>query len=280
MDDLFAISALKLLYPDAEVIRTRDDEVIKQADIVVDVGGKNRADQDQFDHHQPGGAGKRENNVPYASFGLVWKKYGIQLSDGDIRVADVVDKKLVQPIDAADCGYLMFKTTQKGLSPYFFSNAIKSLAPTWRDDYHVDDIFTEMIPFVQRVLRNEIQKAHYFFLDIELVKKTYKEAENRKIIVLEHSLPWKSVLSQKKEPVYVIHPDQNTGEWVIACVILNPRSDKYRKLLPKAWGGKKKEELEKITGVKGAEFVHTKLFIGKAWTKEAAVAMAEKALKA
>ena len=75
-DELFAVAALLFIFPDAEVIRTRDDAVIKSADIAVDVGGIDDPNKERFDHHQEGGAGKRANGIPYASFGLVWKKYG------------------------------------------------------------------------------------------------------------------------------------------------------------------------------------------------------------
>ncbi len=59
------------------MIRTRDLEVINKADIVIDVGGEYNADTGRFDHHQRGGAGERENGIPYSSFGLIWQKYGL-----------------------------------------------------------------------------------------------------------------------------------------------------------------------------------------------------------
>ena len=40
------------------------------ADIVIDVGGQYDPDAGRFDHHQRGGAGERENGIPYSSFGL------------------------------------------------------------------------------------------------------------------------------------------------------------------------------------------------------------------
>lgn len=277
-DDLFAVATLLLLFPDLEVKRTRNLEEIKKADFVVDTGGIYDATINRFDHHQMGGAGKRENGIPYASFGLVWKHYGAQLC-GNEAVADVVDKKMVQPIDAADCGYEMFHTTKKGLMPYFFGTVLKALTPTWRDQENVDDVFMSLQPIAQLILQKEIQKAHYFFQDIQEVKDTYKRTEDKRIVVLDHPMAWKSILSQKKEPMFVVHPDNNTGEWVIACVIKNPRAHEYRKLLPKSWSAKKGAELEKVTGIKDAEFCHMKRFIGKAWTKEAAVAMAHLALE-
>ncbi len=79
-DDVFACATLSLYFKKNnlkyKLIRTRDDNIIKKADYVFDVGGIYDPKIDRFDHHQYGGAGKRENNIPYASFGLVWKKFG------------------------------------------------------------------------------------------------------------------------------------------------------------------------------------------------------------
>ena len=72
-DDIFACAALSILLEDddmpLEIIRTRDQEVIKSLDkeegYVVDVGGVYNEEENKFDHHQPGGAGKRPNGIEY-----------------------------------------------------------------------------------------------------------------------------------------------------------------------------------------------------------------------
>jgi uncharacterized UPF0160 family protein len=43
---------------------------------ILDVGDIYNPDQFRFDHHQAGGAGKRENDISYASCGLIWKHFG------------------------------------------------------------------------------------------------------------------------------------------------------------------------------------------------------------
>src|SRR3989344_2675707 len=76
-DDVFSVAALLLyLSGDAKVVRTRDPRIIESGDFVVDVGGVYDAERNRLDHHQTGGAGARTNGIPYAAFGLVWKKFG------------------------------------------------------------------------------------------------------------------------------------------------------------------------------------------------------------
>src|SRR5687768_9738743 len=92
-DDVFAVAALRRLDPDLEIVRSRDREVIAAADVRVDIGLKDDPDSGDFDHHQKGGAGARGNGIPYASFGLVWRRHGAELTGGDEQAAADVDAR-------------------------------------------------------------------------------------------------------------------------------------------------------------------------------------------
>ncbi len=50
-DDVVGIALATVLYPQAQVIRTRDVDVLKNADLRIDVGGKANPDTGDFDHH-------------------------------------------------------------------------------------------------------------------------------------------------------------------------------------------------------------------------------------
>ena len=53
-DEVLACVFLKMLpeYRDAEIVRTRDLEILSQCDIVVDVGGVFDHEAKRYDHHQ------------------------------------------------------------------------------------------------------------------------------------------------------------------------------------------------------------------------------------
>ena len=53
-DEVLACYMLKLLpeYKDASVVRTRDPALLKECDIVVDVGGEYDPSAHKYDHHQ------------------------------------------------------------------------------------------------------------------------------------------------------------------------------------------------------------------------------------
>jgi uncharacterized UPF0160 family protein len=121
-DDVFAVATLSILIGDSKkikIIRTRDEAVIQKADYVVDVGGVYDPEKNRFDHHQKGGAGKRDNGIPYASFGLVWKKFGAQVA-GSKRLAEIIDERLAAPIDAIDNGVSISKEIFEGIGPTTF----------------------------------------------------------------------------------------------------------------------------------------------------------------
>jgi uncharacterized UPF0160 family protein len=103
-DDVFAVAALRLRDPGLTIVRSRDRAVLAASDARVDVGLRSDPATGDFDHHQRGGAGTRENGIPYASFGLVWREHGPGLCGGDERVAADVDRFLVQGVDAIDTG--------------------------------------------------------------------------------------------------------------------------------------------------------------------------------
>jgi uncharacterized UPF0160 family protein len=90
-DEIFGVAVLQLVYgiEHLEIIRTRDQIQIDKADIVLDVGGVYDPALQRFDHHQVGGP-VRENGLPYAAFGLVWREYGENVT-GSNEIADKIE---------------------------------------------------------------------------------------------------------------------------------------------------------------------------------------------
>ena len=273
-DDVFSIAALKLIFPSIKLIRTRDAELIARADIVVDVGGEYDPDSDRFDHHQRGGAGERENGIPYSSFGLIWQKYGAEICGGDQDLANGVDSGLVSNIDAIDCGHV--EGVIKGIT---LSQTIGMFNPTWQEDTHFDAAFDEAVEFAARVLTRFIAAASGGINAKAVVAKAIENAEDPRVIVLEQYTPWKkTVFNLSEEALYVVYPSQ-TGEWRIQTVPAELGSFEDRKSLPKAWSGLSGEALQEVTGIDDAMFCHNGLFIAGAESFASTMKMAALALE-
>jgi uncharacterized UPF0160 family protein len=273
-DDVFSIAALKAIFPSFKLIRTRDQELISKANIVVDVGGEYDPETGRFDHHQRGGAGERENGIPYSSFGLIWQKYGVEICQGNTEVANSVDAGLVSNIDAIDCGY--GDGVAKGIS---LSQTISMFNPTWQEETHFDTCFDEAVDFASRVLARFIASANGGISAKDIVAKAIENAADPRVIVLEQYTPWKrTVHALSKEALYIVYPS-DTGQWRIQAVPVELGSFEDRKSLPKAWAGLSGQELKDVTGLDDAMFCHNGLFIAGAESFESTMKMAEMALK-
>jgi len=278
-DDIFAVATLLLVLKNEEVqvIRSRDENIIEKGDYVVDVGGIYAELKNRFDHHQEGGAGVRANTIPYASFGLVWKKFGEELS-GNREIAEKVDQILVQWIDASDNGMDLIETKIPGIYPYDIGLFFNTFTPDFKEpEADLDSIFMELVVLAKRVLEREILKRKNLLEARSIIEKAYREAPDKRLIIFDTFYPSREFLSQFPEPLFTVFP-QNDGHWAVKTIRNNGYSFVNRKSLPKEWAGKKDDELEMITGVRGAIFCHRALFLAVAKTKEAALKLAEIAL--
>ncbi len=282
-DDLFAVAAIIIKLGEetqVEIIRSREPSDWEKADWVVDVGGKNDPEAGCFDHHQFGGAGKRDNGIPYASFGLVWKYLGEELTGGK-KAAEIVDRVLVQPIDAEDNGVDLCRPIFQGVAPYKIQNVFFALQPNGEEilERDFDQVFKEALVWAQTFLKREIKLACQKAEEFSRVAQAYRESEDKRVIVLEGDHAWKEVLVEKPEPLYVVYPRKEEGRWGVKAVPSGVVGFDLRRPLPADWGGKQEEELKKITGEPGAIFCHNKRFLCVADSRQAAINLARKALE-
>lgn len=292
-DDVFAVAAILLLHPQAEVFRTRDRQILERGldgDIVVDVGGVYNLDVGMYDHHQRGGAGTRDNGVPYASFGLIWNHLGTSIVSSVLgwdtetncaEVAQAVDEVLVQPVDAADCGWVSeVDSTLQGFYPgilrtprYSISAAISAMNPSWQVDPNetrFDMAFSEAVEIAQSILKQEILRAEGQVLAVSMVKQAISLSHvcDPRLVILPRFCPWlETVIEAAPEALFVAFPSED-GQWRLQCIPPSLGSFDKKHALPEAWGGLRDQELAEVTGVKDAVFCHIGRFI--AGTKSSA----------
>ncbi|TSC67453.1 MAG: metal-dependent protein hydrolase [Parcubacteria group bacterium Gr01-1014_73] len=284
-DDVFGVAALLLFFvgekKEPKIIRTRDSATIKTGDIVLDVGSEYDAERNRFDHHQIGGAGKRANDVPYASFGLIWKKFGAVIA-GSGEAAELVDKNLVQFIDAADNGDGELKPFKADALPYSVKRAIDVFNPDWCDERQdFDGWFFQAVNFAAGILKREVEFVQAILESRQALEQAYKNSVDKRIIVLDKEYQWENLLNKYPEPLFVILPRLGEGDkivWRLGAVRDDTKSFINRRDLPADWAGKRDEELVKVTGVSDALFCHNKRFVAYAKSKEGAIELAKKAL--
>ena len=283
-DDVFAVATLELYLEKTDtkytVIRTRNEDEFVTADFLIDVGGEYDPSRNRFDHHQKEGAGIRDNGIPYASFGLVWKTFAPLLCS-DLRVVEKVEKKLVMPIDAGDSGMLLYSPKIENIYEYSIAQAIAAFVPTWKEnDQSPTDIFPTVVAFAKQIIQREIKKAEDKIVAEQEVLRVYQDAIDKTIIEFPMHYPWKETLSKYEEPLYIISPREDKKYQVQAVPKGNPLEMKYRKYFPREWGGLRSEELAKITGVSDALFCHKDCFLVVAGSLLGARTLAQLAVNA
>ena len=281
-DDVMAVAVLQLLLEKKretyEVIRTRDEKIWPTGEYVVDVGGGYDAEAKRYDHHQKGGAGARENGVPYSSIGLVWKHHGMELVSSE-RVWGKIDEKLIQPLDKQDNGIPSYQPTEKGEHPYIIDRIVEAFYPTWSESATFDERFQELVVFFKQTLAYEIRGVEARYSSEEVIKKIYAESPDKRYIVLDKYYPSKHLIDEWPEPIYTVYPSFDGAQWMLSALRKEKDSFGSRKPLPASWAGLRDTELAKVTGVADAQFCHNALFIAAAKSKEGAIAMAKLALE-
>jgi len=279
-DDVFATATLSILLDgNIKVIRTRDEEWFRKGDFVYDVGGEYDPSREKFDHHQKGGAGVRDNGIPYAAFGLIWKKYGEKVC-GSKEIADRIDQSWVQGIDAHDNGLDIYELNNKEVAPITIESIFGLHRPTWKEEQDYDKAFFKLVKYAIELLSRKIVKVRDSIEAELFVDQAYKSAEDKRVIVLDRNYPWSDILIKYPEPLYVLFPRQSNNTWMIGCVRKEKKSFENRKSFPESWAGLRDQDLAKVTGVPDSVFCHNARFLAVAKSKEGAIALANKALLA
>lgn len=274
-DEVFAIAILRLVYPNLEITRTMDAEVLENVDFRVDVGGKYDVKTNDFDHHQKEFKEKRDNNILYASAGLIWKHFGRDLVNSD-DAWKAIEMGIIQYIDAVDVGVKTYDV--KEVRPYDVADFIHGLNPVSDSKEEFDKCFEEAVSIITKLLALEIQKAEIKIAAREIVRGKIKES-NGDYMVLENYVPWKEVVVNESDLKYVVLYNSMVDRWSAVAVPVEIGSFDNRRDFPKTWGGLTDEEFQKVSGVKDAIFCHASLFFMAAKSREGIIQLVELALK-
>ena len=305
-DDVFASALLSLMAEDVHIVRGSDLEIPEDTDkwIIFDIGGG------ELDHHTPE---NKENNgvhpgtgIPYASCGLVWKKYYkdiLEAQNCPERYTEIVfsrlDTSLIQGIDAEDNGYdpvgaelerlpnlqadLRNEISYASRTSFTISQVIKDFNPPWNSDIDPYDAFLDAVSFAKDVLLNRLDSIISSLDGRDYILWAIDYSANH-LMILDEFAPWEGVLySQRNNPKaqdiwYVISPALRGG-WNIQCALVNSNDRSvFRHPLPEEWYGLRYEELQKVSGIKTAIFCHPSGFLAGTETMEDALAMAQKGM--
>lgn len=293
LDEITAVQLLKIIYPRLEVVRTRDDTLLGNCDILVDVGKVYDPENSKFDHHQ------RDCNetfddasqVPLSSAGMVYKHFGkrviniIYAQDESFKNTELTDKlrdyiyndfykKFIREIDANDNGYSHIKDEYKDKDIYkFYRNLHLASIVKYSNSFNVNNDNDQMRSFnivgsivmqcIITYMRSIINECIFYDNETERIYCYLRDRTDPRIIVC--TTDTKTLYSHlksldpNKEICFNIYPRDN-NQWGISTIQDN-RINRIDLIT--------EEEAKKLYG-NDVVFIHKNLFCGAAKTRQVA----------
>jgi uncharacterized UPF0160 family protein len=289
-DEVCATAILTALYPHAEIVRTRDAELISKLApnaIIYDVGDSFNHAERRYDHHQKDRAMRENDAVPYSSFGLIWWHYGwgyvlnhIGLSALHAApVAHQFDIGFVRDIDALDNSAI-----QEGQEALLHATSLPGLIVDQRPDFDNDDpaveeeCFRNAVALARTVIDAKLRRLAAEGRSDDIVRKALQERSDRRFVELPRGMSYDKVIHDAgdEEVIFVINP--SNGEWQLNTVAKKLGEYGARKDLPLHWAGLRGEKLSDITGVEDAVFCHQARFIAIAKTRDGIMRLLQRAI--
>lgn len=308
-DEIFAIALLSIIFEIA-IVRSRDPERLKTADMRVDVGGIYNPDTEDFDHHQAGfnERHKSPNSFKYdegplrSGFGLVFLKYGKQAIKKLIANADdwevdeifnMLDRNIVSAIDCSDNGENdKFRAKDFPYSNVSISRFISLLNPSNEPDENTQmSAFYTARNIASMYLIKEIQSTANMVLSVKIFNEKAKDLGNKEILVLDTYIPYGYAYNKSEYATdieMIVFPALG-GNWMCATpkyyynrdydnypsTLKNGQPRIYKHQAPEEICGLRDEELAEKVGIKDAVFIHINGHLGACKTKEGAIELAK-----
>jgi uncharacterized UPF0160 family protein len=277
-DDVFAVATLEIYLDKVgekyKIIRSRDPEIWEQGDFVVDTGQIYDEDLNRYDHHQESFREKGHLGIPYSSFGLVWKHFGMEIVE-EKNVWTKFRNEFVTIIDANDNGMITSQPAIKGLQPLDPETFIFSFKPPYneRNETTMYKAFLEAVSFakgfLERELKSMLQKeeSHEEFEKVLKSKKNILKTDSLTALILPKPMPWKDFLDMDDNDFDFVVSEREEGVWMAQGVQKNKNTMEL-KVVKRSWAGLTGDELSEKSGVPNLTFYHKTgyLLVGK--TKE------------
>ncbi|MEG1011838.1 MAG: MYG1 family protein [Ruthenibacterium sp.] len=255
-DEVFSTALLQIINPRLTVrrgFRVPEDF----SGIVYDIG------DGPFDHHAKGSP-VRENGIPYAAFGLLWREVGASLVGAE--QAARVDQHFIQPLDADDntgCGNQL-------------AQLIGAYNPAWDSEEQPDECFAAAVAVAKDLLGHKLESLRSIARAADEVNAALAKRKDG-IVRLARYAPWKQQLIPAKDALFVVYPSQRGG-WCAQGVPASFGSPALKAPFPAAWAGLDESSLRAISNIEGLRFCHAGRFLVTTATEEDALAACRAAL--
>lgn len=272
------MSTVLLLNKFDNIKLARVNQVTNNDAFVYDIG------YGDFDHHSMDFNKIRENGIKYASCGLIWDAYGLDILKklNTLNAEEFfssIDKNLIMDIDRDDNGQSL--DVEIPVKMQSIPSLISSFNPAWDDLTNENECFLDAVSFANTIFNNIVKKMVAKEKAKEFIEQGIEKSENG-ILILDNYMPWKDIVLTSSNPkakdiLYAIFPSKRGGYNVVAT----PKelgSFEVKKTFPNSWAGLDKISLQKESNVDTITFCHKGLFICACKTFDDAIKIANIAI--
>jgi uncharacterized UPF0160 family protein len=301
-DDCMALALLSTVLKSEvtlSIVRTRKEELLEAADLLIDVGGKYDPEMGELDHHFVGSP-TREDGSLYASAGLVLEHFAPNLRGSTLEA-------FIRRVDAADTGT---KVANWRFSMLLSKTNPLPGSPSEEYDQRFMEIVSILHDCVIPILEDwvydtkdeeqSIEDATRAFEEHPQVIKWIKESEDAKVEselrisaafaratckgsylveLFQPEVALHDMLGAAPNGLYYVTFPSVEGTHMLQQIPVSKGSFQGRRPLPEGWAGKRGADLADVTGVQDAVFCHPGRFIAGAATHEGALRLAELAMQ-
>jgi uncharacterized UPF0160 family protein len=279
-DDVFAVAAAKILWPEAEILRVRElpKDFSNINDIALDIGGEFSFSNNIYDHHFKGG-----NDDQKAAVGKFWSYFGTFIVEAELGVnvyfkeeieliTDRIYTTLLASIDRADIGISDWAPISEDMQHLSASAFISSMNIDVSDEESQFDNFMVAVNAAKIALIGSICQAQKWVEMKNIIKNGIKHFQG-KVLEVSQGGPWQEhILNNSKHDnvLFVMFPSERGG-YCIQSVPDKMGSFGTRKSFPKRLCGLRGQELSDAIGgldspYESSVFCHPGGFIGGAET--------------
>lgn len=236
-------------FENADIVRTRDQAILDQQSIVVDVGGIYDPSRHRYDHHQRGffETFDEHHKIKLSSAGLIYKHFGKevirQLSGiNDEAEVEVLHRKMydnfIKEIDAIDNGVEQyevgeaasdkeperpFKIAQNYHVTTNLSHRVSLLHPLWNEktsNEEMDQRFLDAVKLTGSEFKANLNRLYKGWLPartvvLKAVEQRFSVDDSGRIILLESSCPWKEHLFEIEDEMKLSNKDETSIIYVL-----------------------------------------------------------------
>ena len=277
-DDVFSTMFLANYIDNPIVVRVSDTKDANEDAIIYDIG------YGEFDHHGPN-ALYRNKDLKYSSFGLLWKKFGLEYLkkeniDYPEEMFKAIDEKLVMQIDGIDNG--VFPKIEAPYKLMDLDKVIDLFNKNWDDTVDNDDNFMVALGIAEVIFKRLLLREGSLIKANQLVLNEIDNVQDN-ILILKEYMPYKEAIFNSNNPkakeIKIVITPSNRGGYNIKPMTVSLESKELVVHFSKDFLGLHNEELANISGIKTARFVHSQGFIACAETLADAILLAKNALE-